>query len=77
MGPAGGIHVTMGTCCSFLLFFSEIVLILSRVTYFTSDDITISYFTCDDRTFSQVPIIPFLVAFGHLYSKQKSEGGIY
>ena len=31
-----------------LLFFSEIVLISSRVKYFTSDDITFSYFTSDD-----------------------------
>ena len=33
------------------LVFSEIVFI-SRVKYFTSDDMTFSYFTSDDMTFS-------------------------
>ena len=37
---------------NFLLFFSEIVLISSRVKYFTSDDITFSYFTSDDMIFA-------------------------
>ena len=35
-----------------LLLFSEIVLISSRVKYFTGDDITISYFTSDNMTFA-------------------------
>ena len=39
-------------CINLLLFFSEIVLISSRVMYFTSDDITFSYFTSDDMTFA-------------------------
>ena len=33
---------------TYILFFSEIVLISSRVKYFTSDNITFSYFTSDD-----------------------------
>ena len=35
-----------------LLFFSEMVLISSRVKYLTSDDITFLYFTSDDMTSS-------------------------
>ena len=39
-----------------LLFFSEIVLISSRVKYFISDDITFSYFTSDDMTFAVISL---------------------
>ena len=39
-------------CINLLLFFSEIVLISSRVKYFTRDNITFSYFTSDDMVFA-------------------------